>query len=60
MNRDLEGVYRYVNHPKVPEMQALGWEVVDDMPGHHKYWSVLMKLVEPTLSNEQKEEVSNW
>jgi hypothetical protein len=22
---------------------ALGWELIGDMPGHHKFWSALMK-----------------
>jgi hypothetical protein len=56
MNHDIEGIYRFVLHADVPEMQAAGWELIGDLPGHHKYWSVLMKLVEPTLNNEQTDE----
>jgi hypothetical protein len=37
------GVYRYVPHTDVPAMEAQGWQVVGDMPGHHKFWSVIMK-----------------
>jgi hypothetical protein len=51
-----EGTYRFVPHENVPEMQAAGWELIGDMPGHHSYWSALMKFVEPTLNNEQTEE----
>jgi hypothetical protein len=37
------GTYRFVRHADVPGMQALGWEMIGDMPGHHKFWSALMK-----------------
>jgi hypothetical protein len=37
------GVYKYVHHADVPEMQELGWELIGDMPGNHKFWSALMK-----------------
>jgi hypothetical protein len=53
---DIAGTYRFVPHADVPEMQAAGWELIGDLPGHHKFWSALIKLVEPTLNNEQTEE----
>ena len=33
---------RYIPHELRAAYEAIGWEWVADMPGHHAVWSVLM------------------